>query len=530
MTTFSPNNFLFPIKDLLKEKKITILTFGCVWEDNIKNKYLQKGISSLYNFNGGGVIIISDFPHLHILTDTMGFFPVFLFQPQNITEAIVSSSSLSIYNYLKLNNTFLNIDFTSVQESILYNRLTPPFTFIENIHFAGAASHHYWNLNYNKYTSSSFWKLPSLFKSKKEAVVDLTHALLSSINLRTNQSSIVFLSGGLDSRLIPYASKNKESLSCLNLFDSPNLESKIAQDICKDSFTSYTGLKRKEDYYPSLLNNAPLTEGLCSIYDCHFIHPDVLNLISSYNVLSMEAADTMFKYVNIVRKDAKFFNFNLPWFLLSDLDGPFFTDPDISPCINPSLIQRQLAYFDKPTTHNKLELQLFYRDKRSRPLCYTGLPLIANYKLFNFDSPLADSLVTNCYSRLPLEWQLNSDIWKSVVINICGNSIPNSNTSLSINASKLQLLFQKLINKFNKLSSISSNLISTSGSWPNYSWYILNSPLLFSFYSNISKNEKELILSLSPYSLHKPLSDWIGKERTLFRILSTLSVLRYLQF
>lgn len=511
--------------------------------------YQQSGIEGIErSLNGSAVVLIWDpiKQQVHLLTDRFGYYPIFLYQPEQVNSCVIASFPDAIADNPATRTSW---DYASMAEFMWQCRATPPHTYYQEIKYAGAATHCLWDLGQQTYHRREYWQpfQAGFFENISEAAEQLIAAVSHSIQIRTLprlQPIVSYTSGGLDSRVILFASaeRDRHLLSGLNLYDVPNQESAAAMQLCHTAGVDYVGFARDEDYYPRWLHlGAKYSGGMWSGFDNHFLGTRdlVCDKLAAHTVLSACSTDFLFKFANLERRSAKFLGQHLPWMTFGSKWSGGFLDPPMSyshslpSMFGESIRQRLNEWFgDAPKYFaNDLE-RLQVEDKRNRPMCYAGglsFPLLFN--CFPYDAFMADIAIAQCYSRTPAKWKLNSSLWSLVSARIGGQGIADANYGWRPGASKSEQLLkaaQEKIKRQLRSSSPNQNVdqLATEGSWPNMSWYVLHSPTIRQLWEATTADERQLITDLlgsDPWQI--PLEQWAQRVNTryFFNILTLLS-------
>lgn len=496
------------------------------------NTYLTQGIDELLRtINGTCVVVISDYPHLYVITDLMGYVPAFAYNPQNIDDFIISSSPELISKFA---NTPL--DEVSLAEFLLQHKITPPYTYYEEVKYLGAASCHCWNLQDSTYLSWNYWKpfTDGFYSSIDDAVTEITSAVQLAIKERTHTGTIgTYTSGGLDSRMILFACDNPNRVKAINLYDEENREANIAQQLCSKANVQYIPFQRSKDYYPHWLTAGVLScEGMWSAFDNHFLGTkDFLHSLGATTVMSACSADMLFKQCNLDRFVPQYFGCRPGWFKPKKFWNGGFIDPPVEHhplhYLEAAMKSRRDSWFGFPPGRLNPLSSILIADKRSRPLVYSaGLSFFTFFTHFPYDNFIGDRRVAECYARMPTHFRLNSDVWKRVVANLCGDDIVNANTGLRPLASWREVWVNRCKSKLQPKST--SLTLHNEGSWPTFLWYMHHSPTISRLWSSITPHELEYISRiLNSDSWFKPLHSWASHDdRFFFRILSTLIFIR----
>lgn len=496
----------------------------------ILDQYLSGGIAAIERFNGSAVVLIYD-PReqlLHLLTDQFGFHPAFLYRSQSVEGCIISTFPDAIADAPEANTT---PDYVSMAEFLREWKTTPPHTYYREIKYAGAANHCCWNLANLTFHQRTYWQpFQTGFAPSLGAAVDhLTEAVRHAIQIRTLPRLApiaTYISGGMDSRVIPFAASDSSRMYGINLYDVPNRESTIAQQICKAAEIKYIGYARDEDYYPRWMRQGVEISGaMWSVEDNHFLGTlETIQQLEARTVLAAFPVDDLFKgacleqrYVRVLGRNLPFFRFDeqfVKGFLMED--PPRQSPPEFAQAID----QRLQEWFgDLPQKLTTDEQRLQVEDRRVRPACYQpGLSDNMMFRIVPYDIFLADRGIADCYSQTRPQWKINATLWSRVIARICGTSIVDANRGWRPGAShseKLLVFARDWLQRRFVSAAKKAPSLATEGSWSNLGWYAVHSRTLQEMWESTPTDDRQLIAALwGSDAWSVPLSDW-AKPATL---------------
>ena len=405
------------------------------FKGGIVNRYLIKGyLDRGHEFfkrpDGANVLIIYDprESNIHIYTDHFGYYPIFKYVGNN--ELIFSSSTDALAQDHFVKTSFDEISFV---EFLSAWRVTPPNTYYNEIKYAGAAKHFIYDIKSGSYTESTYWKPFEnvLYNNFNDASEELEAALKTSIGNRTtsNLGTIInFTSGGMDSRAVLFCAKSPESIIGLNLYDEPNLESRIAKELCKAAGVKYLGFARDEEYYPRLMRqNVLVSNGMGSLEDHHYLGTrELITELKASSVMTSCSTDWFFKGYGLEKKYKTILGKNLPITELTNKRVNAFLPnlPEQVPTRYKQAVEERLENLFKDIPENFMNPEDWLRaeDLRARPACYAvSISGPGMYRMFPYDTFLGSKEIADCYGKIPPEWKLNSILWGKTIERIGGN-------------------------------------------------------------------------------------------------------------
>jgi asparagine synthase (glutamine-hydrolysing) len=151
-----------------------------------------------------------------------------------------------------------------------------------------------------------------------------------------------------------------------------------------------------------------------------------------------------------------------------------------------------------------------------------------------WDVVLADRAVIDVLMRIPSHLKLNSEVWNIAVARICRGvrDVRNANFGVTIGSSRrinaaefLVSVGRRKIARLLGRDRFSAFALATAGSWPNFRYYMLHSPLLAALWNGTPREHRELLsdlLGFDPWSL--TLHDWADRDVNQWYRLMTLRI------
>lgn len=507
------------------------------------HRFNKNGINGLLGHNGPAVVVVWDNveKQLHLLTDHMGYHPVFLYRPDTADHCVVSTSPDVIASDPHVVTT---LDGVAIAEFLSGWRATPPNTYYEQIKYAGVASHHVWDLVTNKHTMSQYWKPfeEEFFRDIDEASAALEEALKHSIRIRTSSRLgpvVSFTSGGQDSRAVLCNAAHDSELIALNLFDMPGRDAQVAQELCVATGTRYVGFGRDSDYYPRLMrDNARVGNGMWSLDDQHYLGTrDFIRALGARTVMTACTTDWVFKGYGLEKRYRRLFGRNLPLQKMTNERVDAFLPNQRLPVAlryQNAINERYRAWVgDLPRRLETDRDWLLTEERRIRPACYAvSVSGGMMYRAFPYDTFLGDRTVADCYSRMRPKWKLNSTVWGMTVRRMGGRAgtLADSGTGF-VPGDSVQLQLLKFGSAWIKRKVFSSrnayhrkDSIVTNSSWPDFGWCIRHSEQIAGVWHGAPVEDRELLNGVFGKDLWAAdLNYWSGQPSDYFRMLTMLN-------
>jgi hypothetical protein len=499
--------------------------------------YLRDGPAAVCRFSGSASVVVWD-PRsrsVHLYTDRFGYHPTFLHCPDHPQQAIVSTLPDAIADDPDVS---VSLDDVSIAEFLSAWRVTPPHTYYREISYAGAATHHEWSPVLG-HRHSVYWRPQpdSFFPTSDAAAEELAYAIKTAVRIRTlNRFAPVlsFTSGGMDSRVVLFAAKCRSDLMALNLYDAPNHETSVARQLCSAARVAFHGFQRDPDYYPRLLvEGVGLSGAMWSHEDNHFLGAQSrVRELGAKTVVSACTADWLFKGYGLEKSYRRLLGRNLPFRRFEHQRVYAFLPNVPRPVPEPFGAQvrsRLEDWFDGTSSRltsdaDRLEVE----DRRIRPACYAvSVSGQIMYRIFPYDTFLADSRIADCYARTRAGWKLNAEVWAAAVRRICveGRQIEDANfgwrvgSPAVVKAARFATGWAK--RRLRPSSTTAGDALATEGSWPNLGWYVRHSASLRDFWESVGPGTREVVTAAwgcSPWA--QPLEQWAESPNALFRILT----------
>ena len=505
-------------------------------------RYLSGGINAVVPFNGSTIVIVHD-PRTgehHLITDQFGYHPCFIYRGHDQAACIINTFPDTFLADPGVNVTY---DLVSMAEFIRAWRTTPPHTYFSEVKYAGAGTIHTFNTQRGDVARRLYWQPfeHGFYPSIGEAADALASAVKSAIAERTAiaERPLFFISGGADSRVTLFGTENRGKCIGVNLYEHAQQETEIARQLCETAGVRFIALQRDNDYYPRNLPDIVRWSGaMWSAEDSHYPGMEArLAEIAPDLVMTACTTDWLFKGYGLEKEHIPLLGRSLPFLRYRDhrINGflpnmPLPAPPELARQVD----DRMAAWFDGCSDMLKSPLdRLIVEDRRIRPACYTvSVSGQIMYRIFPYDTFLADSRVAECYSRIHPDWKLNREVWGKAAARTCAGAgeIVDANWGWRVDAGQAEkaLVFAKgwigrrVMAKV-KPQPLSADRPPSAGSWPDLGWYAEHSGTLKSLWHSISPEERER-MSFIAGTDHwaQPVQRWRGDGLQLFRLLTLL--------
>jgi asparagine synthase (glutamine-hydrolysing) len=474
---------------------------------------------------------------LHLWTDRLGVFP---FYQADAGPLMLCSHPDVLADALHEEGRACDFDQTTLAEFIATGSAVQPFTYYRQIRQLEPASHYRWDLRDTPSlaTQETYWQPAYATQTPAKDFKAMTEALAEAITKAVRRRTlprlgrpVVLLSGGADSRCAVFAASEPTKVTCCTLFDEPNAELAAAQRLAAAAGASHHALRRDPDYYAlNAAESVRISGGMWSVLDAHYTGAvAAIRSLQPGVILTGCYADYMFKGLLLNRRHRTFLGRNLPLYQLADFSFEFYQPhvalaADWQRCVDERLNGRFAERLRRPHEQERLLVE----DLRLRPLSRepdaSGRLIL--WRTLPWDPLLSDRDILEVYGRLSPEMKLNGIVFgKAVgkVIGPAGRRIPNNNYGTPVDASEFGrvawFLWAVLKRKVRRLMGreTAASKLATTGSWPNWSYFVAHSPALAQLWAGPSPGERECfgdILGYDPWQVS--LAEWGRRDAILF--------------
>jgi len=499
--------------------------------------------------NGAFCVIIND-PRqqkLHLITDRMGIYPVYCSR----NEPFVACTHPDVLAAaLRRQGRPVALDFSTVAEFIGTGSSVHPYTYYQEICQLAPSTHHTFSfLGENTVLDArEYWKPQYLIeepsRDSEPLVGHLADAFKKAVRRRTHPAlgkAGLFLSGGFDSRTILFAAEDPSRIETITFYDEPNDELKTARRLAKCAGAKHHALKRKFEYYGEQAEEVVrISGGIWSIMDAHhYGFRKEVDALGMDTVLTGCYADYMLKGLAFNRRRKTLFGRELPLYSFSDFDFSFYMPHvALSRTWQKRVLERLEERFPYEIRSRYQANLLRVEDLRLRPLSREAdvSGRLTLWRAFGWDHLLSDKDILDVYGRIAPELKLNGVLFGRAVGSVTGKSarkIADNNYGAPVDASEFQravyYVFRVLKYKYHKMTmrilGYKESPMATSGSWPNWSYFISHSQSISRLWSNPSQREIDVftdLLGYNPWSIS--IESWSAKDALFFMRLLTARI------
>lgn len=493
--------------------------------------YREQGIAGFKELNGAYTVIVIDQDKnaIHLVTDRCGMFQCFHFE-RNATSLFFSSNADVL---AKACGVSMHWDMTSLCEFVMSGKVSFPYTYYTDIRSLkpGTIFTYRFNEQINISTSPvcyfEFVFEPDTASSVDRIAEELASAIESSLRKRTLPmfgKCAVALSGGLDSRAVLAAIKDRTNVVAVSFFDEENFEYLTAQRIARAAGVDIIPFKRDFDYYGK--SSAACVKINCAMASCidnHFLgFRENFKQHGIQNILSGLYFDYLFKALALDRQMVPYMGtkyriekegkFNLEYF------GAHFTfGTDISKLATVRISER-FPYQNESELSEKARLEISYR--RTFPFCYeqVSAQAVVPQKVLPWYLPVLDTNVLKVYLRIPVALRMNRILSLKLTRILGGKEmqgIPDANTGTSVDATQFRRMVKWHTDaarmKLKGYLGISKKGIATEDSWPDFEYYINNSQTIKRLWERPNPWTEEVFLQIAgPEHFKKDIAKYRG--------------------
>lgn len=502
----------------------------------IADAYRREGAKCFGRLNGNFAVFLHDKVRgqSYLATDRCGVFLMY----GNGDGGLVFGSHPDLA--ARLANVQAPLDHLSMAEFLASGRLTYPFTYYQHIRAVEFGSVHSFKRiggTSKKTANESYWE----WRLKTDEPVgeddlaeELAHAFQNSVKRRTLRrlgKVAVGLSGGLDSRVILACATGGAEISAFSLLDEENDEWRIAKSIAETCGVPIHAVRRDYDYYGRFAaEGVRISGGMGSLMSNHYLGiRETLREWDIENLLTGCYIDYVFKGLGLNTREHPITRRET----FAQFEHSFYRPQfPISAQLEEELRQRLRSRYPFPENSTLSDAEWGEVERRRVfPLAYEAdsAQRVVPQRVMPWFVPIADNDLLDVHCRIPPRVKLNNRLFRKMVLKACNSElcrIPDNNTGAPVNAGATSLLIHRYRSAFsNRIRKSLKPGISTRGSWPNWEYYVQNSPMIAALWRDRRDETKDLFSSLLGYDpFDRSISEYRGTGTEYFLRILTLKL------
>ncbi|HOP99024.1 MAG TPA: hypothetical protein PLH97_05985 [Verrucomicrobiota bacterium] len=320
-------------------------------------------------------------------------------------------------------------------------------------------------------------------------------------------------------------------MSAVCFFDEKNAEFNTASAIARAKGVSLTPIRRDPEHYGAAAElGIRVYGGMASFASNHFLgFRDQLLRSGLQNLLTGCYCDYFFKGLALNRKVNSFTRAESAGAFRHEYYRPLFPLESKAAKLAWERMEQQIDPSLRADQTPEALLQIEAR--RLFPISYEAdsPQRLVPQRVLPWYVPVVDNDVLDVYLDTPPDVKFNAALFSEMVQIVCGpeiSRIPDSNTGARVNASGPELLLhvyaRALRNRFER--KVTPRL-ATSGSWPNWEYYVHHSPVLRQLWTRNSTAAPDLLRSVAGFDpFARPIESYTGRDTELFVRLLTLKI------
>jgi asparagine synthetase B (glutamine-hydrolysing) len=431
----------------------------------------------------------------------------------------------------------VNLDEVSLSEFIMTGRVTFPFTYYRHVQALEPGCVTTFDVHDKTLVLASkrryfeFGSYPNGHASLDQLAQEFGTAFRNSVARRTLRlfgRTGVGLSGGLDSRVIVATAQDRTQLCAFHLYNEENAELRAARQLAQACKVEFVPLQRQFEYYGETAEQGVrISGGTGNISSNHFLGmADRLTEFGIENFLTGCYCDYLFKGLSLNTTEHRFTR--------EERLAPFnfeFYRPCYWPLTAASGKVRERLEQLFPEAHSR-ELGsddwINVERKRALPLAYEAdlAQRVIPQRVFPWFLPVADRELLDVYGRIPSRFKLNSSLFRQMALSVCDQrvaSVPDNNTGARLDASRpSQWAHRYFAALRNRITTKVFPTMTTTGSWPNWEYYLAKSKVIPSLWTRRNDLARGLFHETLGYDvMQKSPAEFRGRDLELFLRLLT---------
>jgi len=506
--------------------------------------YKKNGVSELTRFSGMGAVVLFDhsLDTCFIVTDRMGFFPLFVAFPDEPEETAVGThADILAASYRRP----LAEDELSMVEFLSAGSATPPHTYYRDVHQLEAGSVYRWDESgFRK--ERVYWEAepdPDWSASVDRLAGRLADAIRHAVRVRLGNAggrTGLLLSGGLDSRSLLFSSENpRDEFITITFCNRINREARFARMLAQLAGAERSTLMRDFEYYGRIAVRAvQLSSGMWNYSHAHTLgFTEEIHRLSPHLTISGLYFDLLFRgmaveYVPQKRRlrapgKARPDSVNLAWY--HGKNYSFEASP-----VWDAVRARMWRFYDGLKTENMTDLDRMRVEFRRLRCISSGPGVVFPKTLLRtvpFDLVAADAGVIEVFRTIPPAVKLDAGFFPKVVKKISQRAmtVRDAKTGYRFEENSLagavDVAYHKLVRRARRAIGIEvPRRLATETSWIDWYYYVCNSAVLRELWGEVRRTCAERIADLLGYDPFGESMEVLARDYPLFRRMLTLGL------
>lgn len=483
---------------------------GPVDEKSLGAAFSVHGEAILHHLDGAFAVVVQSGRDTYAATDRFNIIPLYV--GKSGSRIALSTDTDALARRLGIED---DLDLVSMAQALQMWNSTHPYTYYRHIRELQPASLHHWDAS-GKHTRKPYWEAQYRGNSAiphTELADELAAAIEQGVQRRVAESNRpgLLLSAGADSRAVLFSAAGIHPITCFTFYDIPNAELDGARRLAEAAGQEHIALQRDPEHYGlSAISSVVLSGGMFNLIDAHatgFTHAlrkDGLDLL-----LSGDFADLMFKGDGLNLRYRQFAGKALPLKSVGQF-SPTWRRPRsrVGAQWKDQIEGRLSEQFSGINTNNPDESawwQIAHRRVGTLSNVHSFGGRAVMQRVLPWDTFMADAAMVSVYEKLTTAARVNGGVWERAVKILTppgARRIANNNMLAPVGASEFEkvarflygVAYRKIMKREIDGTPLDGSV--TRGSWPNWSTYFSQSPVIANLWSGISAESREIVSSL----------------------------------
>lgn len=480
---------------------------GGVDEESLRAAFTLHGETILHHLDGAFAAVIQSGADTYAVTDRFNVIPLYVGKAGN--RIALSTETDALARRLGIED---DLDLVTMAQALQMWYATHPYTFYRSIRELEPASIHHWDAS-GRYTRTPYWE--AQFRDNEanstDALADeLAAAIRSGVRRRIEESERpgLFLSAGADSRGILFPASEVRPVTSFTFYDLPNAELVGARRLAEAAGQRHIGLQRDPEHYGrSAVDVVRLSGGMWNFLDGHaFGFTDQLKEHSLDLLLTGDFADLLFKGNGFDIEYRTFAGKALPLKKVAPFRRAWRRPRSRIADAWETAINERLDQQYREIETDETSDESWWRIAHARVGSLTRAPayggIAAMQRSLPWDTFMADARMAAVYEKLTISARINAGVWEEAVRTLTprrARRIANNNVLAPVGATDTEkvgrflygVAYRRIVGKEVDGTPLDGSV--TRGSWPNWSTYLSQSPVIANLWSGISADSREII-------------------------------------